>query len=183
MNIYVASSWRNNHQQHVVATLRALGHDVYDFQDPPGKTGFHWSDIDRDWEKWSTEEYRKALNNPIAIEGFNSDFNAMQAADACILVLPCGRSAHTEAGWMKGSGKPVFIYAPEQEEPELMYKIYNGVVSDMKELIELFIERDQEEPITPETINEMRRTLYKPQHKSTVPKTPPVVRPNPQPCY
>ncbi len=30
MKIYVASSWRNQFQQEVVALLRAEGHEVYD---------------------------------------------------------------------------------------------------------------------------------------------------------
>ena len=32
MKIYVASSWRNTYQQDVVAKLRKLGHEVYDFR-------------------------------------------------------------------------------------------------------------------------------------------------------
>ena len=32
--IYVASSWRNVFQQDVVAILRDLGHEVYDFKTP-----------------------------------------------------------------------------------------------------------------------------------------------------
>lgn len=33
--IYVASSWRNVFQQDVVGILRDLGHEVYDFKNPP----------------------------------------------------------------------------------------------------------------------------------------------------
>jgi hypothetical protein len=51
----------------------------------------------------------------------------MQWADVCVMVLPCGRSANTEAGWMKGAGKRVMVYSPEKQEPELMYKIYDFV--------------------------------------------------------
>ena len=44
MRIYVASSWRNTHQQAIVAALREAGHDVYDFRNPrPGDKGFAWS--------------------------------------------------------------------------------------------------------------------------------------------
>lgn len=126
--IYVASSWRNSYQQDVVSFLRNKGHEVYDFRNPPhGNGGFQWSDIDPNWQQWTTEQYREALNHPIAQKGFNSDFNGMQWADVCVMVLPCGRSANTEAGWMKGAGKKVMAYSPEKEEPELMYKIYDFV--------------------------------------------------------
>ena len=128
-NIYVASSWRNQHQPQVVIFLREQGHEVYDFRHPAGKTGFQWSQIDEDWENWSIDQYRAALEHPIAQAGFKSDFDAMQWADVCVLVLPCGRSAHSEAGWMKGAGKKVIVYQIWEEEPELMYKLFDGVCS------------------------------------------------------
>ncbi len=110
--------------------LRDAGHEVYDFKNPPhGNGGFQWSDIDSDWQNWTTEQYCEALNHPIAQKGFDSDFNGMQWADVCVMVLPCGRSANTEAGWMKGAGKKVMVFSPEKEEPELMYKLYD-LVSD-----------------------------------------------------
>ena len=74
-----------------------------------------------------TKQFQEALNHPIAQKGFDSDFNGMQWADVCVMVLPCGRSANTEAGWMKGAGKRVMVYSPEKQEPELMYKIYDFV--------------------------------------------------------
>jgi len=61
------------------------------------------------------------------------DFEAMQWADCCVMVLPCGRSANTEAGWMKGAGKKVYVYQPVKQEPELMYKIYDGIITSSDE--------------------------------------------------
>jgi hypothetical protein len=49
-------------------------------------------------------------------------------------VLPCGRSAHTEAGWMKGAGKKVIVYIPEMQEAELMYKLFDLVSDNLEEL-------------------------------------------------
>lgn len=139
MKIYVASSWRNLHQQRVVELLRELGHEVYDFKNPaPGNKGFAWSAIDEDWEQWTTEEYLEALKHPIAEKGFNLDFDAMKWADACVMVLPCGRSANTEAGWMKGAGKKVFVYSPVKQEPELMYKIYDDLFVGEHDIINEF---------------------------------------------
>ena len=51
-------------------------------------------------------------------------------------MLPCGRSAHTEAGWMKGSGKKVIVYIPEMQEAELMYKLFDLVSGDLDEINE-----------------------------------------------
>lgn len=139
MKIYVASSWRNDFQPEVVFLLRKLGHEVYDFRNPPnGSGGFAWSEIDENWENWNTHQYRNALNTPIADKGFNSDFDGMKWADCCLMVLPCGRSANTEAGWMKGAGKTVYVYSPIKQEPELMYKLYDGIIANREELIKVF---------------------------------------------
>ncbi|MFR9165015.1 MAG: hypothetical protein ACLVKO_01855 [Dysgonomonas sp.] len=133
--IYVASSWRNPYQPKVVQYLIEKGHEVYDFRNPPhGKGGFAWSDIDPNWEDWSTLQYKEALTHPISENGFNSDFDGMKWADVCVMVLPCGRSANTEAGWMKGAGKHVLVYQPIKQEPELMYKIYDDIVCDLGDL-------------------------------------------------
>ncbi|WP_198174987.1 TIR domain-containing protein [Spirosoma arboris] len=133
--IYVASSWRNDIQPLVVEALRAEGHEVYDFKNPaPDNKGFSWSEVDPAWQQWTTPAYREALAHPISQAGFESDFFAMAAADVCVLVLPCNRSAHTEAGFMKGEGKPTYVYLPEPMEPELMYKIFDLVTDDLEEI-------------------------------------------------
>lgn len=127
MKVYVASSWRNPLQVGIVHALRALKIEVYDFRRPaPDKHGFSWGDIDSDWKNWPPEKLRESLKHPVAVAGFERDFSAMQWADCCVLVLPCGRSAHLEAGWFAGAGKPVHILMLTQEEPELMYRF--GVI-------------------------------------------------------
>lgn len=138
--IYVASSWRNEHQQAVVNELRLNGYEVYDFKHPnKGEPGFQWAKIDLNWQNWNMKEYREALRNDYAQFGFNRDFDAMKAADICVLLLPCGRSAHLEAGWMKGAGKKVFafIYPQERIEPELMYGLIDGIALSIQDLVEM----------------------------------------------
>ena len=134
--IYVASSWRNAYYSEVVQRLREAGHEVYDFRNPPsGDVGFKWSGISEDYMAWTPEEYREQLKHPKAVRQFANDIEAMKACDACVLVLPCGRSAHTEAGWFAGRGKTVLALIPERQEPELMYKLFDGVCCTMEELI------------------------------------------------
>lgn len=128
MNIYVASSWRNPYQPEIVRALRGVAHVVYDFRHPaPGDDGFHWSAIDEDWESWTHWGYLDGLEHPLAENGFAKDFQAMKKADGCVLVLPCGRSAHLEAGWFKGAEKPLIIVLIGAVEPELMYKMADTV--------------------------------------------------------
>lgn len=134
--IYVASSWRNDAQQGVVHTLRTAGFDVYDFKHPkPGDDGFHWSEIDPAWQSWTPEQYIKALEHPVAEDGFKSDMDALVWADTCVLVMPCGRSAHLELGYAIGAGHNTAILLSDAE-PELMYKMADLVTPSMMELLE-----------------------------------------------
>jgi len=136
MRIYVASSWRNKVQPDVVAALRRAGHDVYDFKNPrPGDNGFHWSEIDLAWKAWTPEEYRRGLQHPIAQAGFRSDMDALRGCEACVLVLPSGRSAHLEAGWAAGAGKLTVVLILEPNEPELMYLALHRVCTSIAEVI------------------------------------------------
>ena len=83
--IYLASSWRNLYQPAAVAMLRAFGHEVYDFRNPPGgiENGFRWSEIDPEWEKWTAADYRKNLTSPLAQRGFTSDFDGLMSECCC----------------------------------------------------------------------------------------------------
>ena len=140
MKVYVASSWRNDYQQYIVNELRKAGFDVYDFKHPTqGDNGFHWSEIDPKWQNWDVWQYNNALKHSYAQFGFNRDFDAMKASDVCILCLPCGRSAHLEAGWMKGAGKKVIAYIPPNEkiEPELMYNLLDYITIDITRIVTL----------------------------------------------
>lgn len=125
MKIYVASSWRNEKQPDVVRAIEEAGHEVYDFRHPsmgPGARGqgFHWSQIDPNWKRWTPIQFADALNHPVAKDGFESDKMALDWCDACVLVMPCGRSAHLELGYAIGAGKRSIILLSDGE-PELMY--------------------------------------------------------------
>ena len=136
--VYVASSWRNEFYPKVVRRLREAGHEVYDFRNPPsGDEGFKWSGVSEDYMEWSPQQYRDMLQHPKAVRQFKNDIEAMEACDTCVLVLPCGRSAHTEAGWFAGRGKMTIAYIPERQEPELMYKLFDAVVSSIEEALEV----------------------------------------------
>ena len=143
--IYVASSWRNKIQPDVVLALRNDGHDVYDFCNPTaGDKGFHWSEIDVDWQNWTPGQFVRALNHPLARSGFAKDKEALDWANCGVLVMPCGRSAHLEAGYLIGQGKPVWIFLSDGE-PELMYKLGTGHFTDLSSLTAAFREAIESE--------------------------------------
>jgi nucleoside 2-deoxyribosyltransferase len=135
--IYLASSWRNIMQPEAVTMLRDAGHEVYDFRHPkPNETGFSFGDIAERWIGWKPAEFILGLEHPIAQAGFESDKAALDWCDTCVLLLPCGRSAHLEAGYAIGQEKDTYIVLYEYNyEPELMYLFANKVLPDLKSLL------------------------------------------------
>lgn len=141
--IYVASSWKNLHQQGVVGALRNKGFSVYDFRHPSvDNNGFSWRHTTEALRPWDIETYLDALDHPAAVDGFRLDWEAMQASSACVLVLPCGRSAHLEAGYFVGAMKPLAILLDGTPiaEPELMYKMAGLITDDLRFVVEFLQE-------------------------------------------
>lgn len=137
--IYVASSWRNDRYRKVLDQVRAAspGVYVYDFQFEGA--AFDWKDIDPDWDskkdiKLNSRTITSLLQHPLAIEAFKHDFNALLSSDLVILVNPCGKSAHIEAGVAFGSGIPVWILQDESARPELTYKIAHYQTDNLEDM-------------------------------------------------
>lgn len=121
LSIYVASSWRNEHQQSVVQALRSFGHTVYDFRTATGSNS--WKEWNGGWKSWTSEQYREALEQPQALIGYDSNMYALAQAMLCVLVLPAGASAAYEYGFHNALlGKKGIVYMPEKGEPDLMYR-------------------------------------------------------------
>ncbi len=118
LRVYVASSWRNPWQQRVVAHVRDLGFEVYDFRNPgPGDHGFRWTEGDPNCKRWTPEQYREGLKHPVAQVGLNNDTQALRECDICILVQPCGTSSHLELGHAIGAGKRSAVLFPNGMPP------------------------------------------------------------------
>lgn len=136
MKIYVASSWRNHQHPSVVAALRAAGHDVYDFKNPPNQSGFSWREVCDDGAR-SIGSYMQAIQHPRARAGFESDMAALDGADATVLVLPCGRSAHLELGRASGRQQTtIVLLSKDQWEPELMYLMCDYICTSLDGVLE-----------------------------------------------
>jgi nucleoside 2-deoxyribosyltransferase len=121
--------------------LRKCGHEVYDFRNPaPNNNGFKWQQVNINWnpgDDVSTEEYRKMLNHPIAIEGYKLDIEALRSCDAVVYVLPCGKSASWEFGYAMGQGKPGYVIRFDETEPDLMFREAT-IIGNMNEFFEHF---------------------------------------------
>lgn len=135
MKIYLASSRRNAHFKPTLLALREAGHEVYDFTDPPFAGGTDAPDV------W-VNDYQGTVwgRGTEAAEHFAKDLAAMRWADAIVLVLPAGKSAHLELGWAAGAGKLAICHLPQLHpsilpEPELMYRLGTSYTVGMPDLL------------------------------------------------
>lgn len=140
--VYVASSWRNDYYNLLLSDLVEAGHDVWNWRKPPtGGSGFRWQDTGLETyehgDKISANAWRAMLKHEIAQAGFASDLAGMNWCDVGVLLHPCGRSAHLEAGWLAGRGRKVHVLALEPVEPDLMVLALNGrMCASVTELLE-----------------------------------------------
>lgn len=136
MKLYVASSWRNARYSSVIGFLRYYGHDVWDWLRPPtGGNGFSWADVGHDkTEKCSTADLKVIHKHPAAQAGFASDMAGLFWCDACVLLLPSGKSAHLEAGYCKGTRKPLYLLRIDDDEPDLMHLMCDEIFDSMEAL-------------------------------------------------
>jgi nucleoside 2-deoxyribosyltransferase len=140
--IYLASSWKNQQQPNAVMKLRGMGHEVYDFRIPTlENVGFNWKQCQMEGgEQINMHDIalyiRHITHNSMAQTGFKLDYDALNWCDTCILLLPCGRSAHLEAGYAIGQGKETFIVLDKDGfEPELMYLLADHICETFGDLI------------------------------------------------
>ena len=112
MKIYLASSWKN--QKAVLALVESLekeGFEVDAFCRPTDtRYSFHWSELvnnEDDLKYYDAIEFLADLRTQRA---FKEDKKWLDWADTVIMVMPCGRSSHLEAGYAVGQGKQLYIY-------------------------------------------------------------------------
>lgn len=123
--IYVASSWRNPGYEDMCQFIRSRGYEVLDWRQADHPMP-RWSCADplfqeaAETQSWSPELSRAALQHPLAKLVFERDMRLIDQADALLLLTPCGRSAHFEAGVAQGRGLPRAVFYETGVEPELM---------------------------------------------------------------
>lgn len=141
MKIYVASSWRNLLQPGIVHALRRCGHEVYDFRKPKaGDDGFSWKQVGAPTafvDKVDPATWKQMLQHPRAAESYEADISHVRWCEAIVYVLPCGRSASWEFGYAMGQGKPGYVVAFGETEPELMFREAT-IITSMDELFDAF---------------------------------------------
>lgn len=133
LKIYIASSWKN--QQKVLdlsKRLEAEGFEVDAFCRATDKRySFHWSEfVDEEIEllKYDAITF---IDAPKVQRAFQEDKSWLDWADTVIMLTPCGKSSHLEAGYAKGQGKLLYIYGEfPKGEFEVMYGFADGLFQE-----------------------------------------------------
>ena len=128
--IYVIGSLSNPRVEEVADKLRDDGWDVFDQW--RAAHGDYWAD----YAKRRGMKFRDALEMDFTQTAFDFDMKYLSQAEIGVLVMPAGRSAGLELGWLLGRGKRGYIlYDGEPERPDLMSKLATDVCFSMEELL------------------------------------------------
>jgi len=134
MKIYIASSVKNSKRvlQYTVL-LRAAGHQVFNFLEVDATT----TDRDRDFPELRHLNALTFLESPNVQRIFFVDRFGIDWADAVLLLLPAGPSAHLEAGYAVGKRKLLYILREEWPtgEFEVMYSFAEGLFTAVEDII------------------------------------------------
>jgi nucleoside 2-deoxyribosyltransferase len=135
MKIYLASSWKNVMLVRDFAEcLRERGYEVDDFTDDSnGRFSFSFNKLP-EIEKHNAIS---VLKFPEVQQAFTEDKKWIDWSDCVLMILPCGKSAHLEAGYAKGQGKKLIIYQKHYPlgEFDVMYGFADLVTNDYMEII------------------------------------------------
>jgi len=118
--IYLAGSLRQTRVTEVGNLLREAGFDPFDDWQAGGPIA---DDSWQSYEESRGRTYQQALQGYAAKHVFEYDLFHLNRCEAGVLVLPAGRSAHLEIGFLAGQGKPTFTLFDEiPERWDVMYQ-------------------------------------------------------------
>lgn len=133
-SIYLIGALKNREIMNLAERLRAEGHEVFDDWMTPGPEADSYL---LEWAKNRKLSYKEALNSYAATHIFEFDKSHIDRCDTGILVMPGGRSAHLELGYMVGTGKQGFIlFDVEPDRFDVMYRFATDVFFSEGSLIE-----------------------------------------------
>ncbi|MDP3999774.1 MAG: hypothetical protein Q8P76_04290 [bacterium] len=138
MTIYLIGSLKNKEIPAIGVQLRALGYDAFDDWFAPGP------EADDFWKKYEESRgrtYAEALKGHAAKHIYEFDKFHLDRADIGLLIMPAGKSAHMELGYMTGSKKPTFVLMDKPDRWDVMYQFASGIFFSMAEALEYFKDR------------------------------------------
>ena len=133
--IYLASSWKmSTVVKELSVDLRKRGHEVDAFCDDENgqRVSFDWDELfsimKSEGIDISNVDAKTMMSHWRVRKAFEEDKKFINWADTLIMLMPCGRSSHLEAGYAAGLGKRVYIIGGfNKGEFETMYGFANNM--------------------------------------------------------
>lgn len=137
--LYVIGSLRNPNVPKIAAVLRSKGFFVFDDWYAAGPEA---DDYWQKYEKAKGHTFPQALAGKAATNVYRFDKANLDASDAGVLVMPGGKSAHLELGYLVGTGKPGYILLEKEPDRfDVMYKFATAVCIGTKDLLHVLSAR------------------------------------------
>ena len=139
--VYLIGSLRTERIPHFANLLEAAtGYEVFDSWYAAGPNA---DDCLRDYENLRGRSIVEALRGHAATHVYEFDKSHIDRADASVLLMPAGKSAHTELGYTVGTGKPGFICFDEQapERLDVMWNFATDIAWTLDELVPMLKRR------------------------------------------
>lgn len=131
--VYVMGALRNPRVPELANKIRAFGFEVFDDWYSPGP------DADEYWQAYEKQRgrtYLEALRGAHAQDIYEFDKSHLDSCDFAVMVMPCGKSAHMEMGYLTGRGKMVFIlFDGEPDRYDIMYLFAQDVFMNEDDLL------------------------------------------------
>lgn len=137
--IYLIGSLHNGRVPIVANRLREAGHEVFDDWHAGGPEA---DQIWRDYEKGRGRSYKEALYEKNATKNFEFDLKHLHWANTAVMLMPAGKSAHLELGYMTGRNRDFMpldtfiLIEGDLAVWDLMYRLVTAVTFSVEELIE-----------------------------------------------
>jgi len=132
-SIYIIGALKNWNVIKLGNDLRKAGFDAFDSWIAPGPLAdSYW----RDYTRRRGMNYKAALQDWSAEHVFEFDKHHLDRCDAAVLLMPAGKSACLELGYVVGRGKKGYVlFDKEPKRYDLMFKLATDIFFDQKDLV------------------------------------------------
>jgi nucleoside 2-deoxyribosyltransferase len=132
--IYLIGSLRHNGVRELANRIRKHGFTVFDDWH---SAGTHADEIWQAYEKQRGHDYLIGIRNEHARNVYNFDLGNINKSDTGLLLMPAGKSAHLELGYMLGQGKRGYVlFEGEPERWDVMYQFATDLFMDESSLLD-----------------------------------------------
>ncbi len=116
----------------LVKSIEENGYSCYNFLHKPVIA----DKADLSWEEQMEilESHTDFWNDPIHRHHFEKDMEGLANADTVVMLLPCGKAAHMEAGVAFGLKKRMVLIG-EVEKPETLYLMFTEHYPDIESFL------------------------------------------------